>query len=240
MSTTTDPPPIVTGPSQPFGAKRVLLLAAGSIGVLVALGLLATGSAAAWGLTQRDAGGYFTSGGHQLSTSSYALVSNKLHVGTDAPDWAFRDHFATIRIEASGSQPLFIGIARTSAVTHYLANVPHVQVTNFDTDPFSISYRHTLGNAAPARPASQSFWRIKASGNGTRTISWPLEKGNWSAVAMNSNGSRGVSANVRVGARVPFLRWVAIGFLAAGALILVLGTALIYLGARRPRALRRL
>ena len=42
----------------------------------------------------------------------------------------------------------------------------------------------------------------------------PFEKGSWSFVAMNADASPGVTVDTRVGARVPFLRWVAIGFLA--------------------------
>jgi hypothetical protein len=236
MSTASVPPGVAAQPSDSLGAKRVLLLVFGSIALLIALALLAGGGAAVWGLSQRDGAGYFTSGTHELSTGSYALASDSLDVGTDAPGWVFRDHFATVRIQATSSQPIFIGIGRTSAVDRYLAGVQHDQIADLDLDPFSVSYRHRSGSAPPGQPAGQSFWRAKASGSGTQTISWPLEKGNWSVVAMNADASRGVTVDTRLGARLPYLRWIVIGFLAGGGLVLLIGSSLIYLGARRPRA----
>jgi hypothetical protein len=91
------------------------------------------------------------------------------------------------------------------------------------------------GNAQPAPPAEQDFWRVEASGTGTQTITWPLEKGEWSAVAMNADGSRDVTVQARFGARVSALVWVAIAFLVVGGLVLVGGAALVYMGARRRR-----
>jgi hypothetical protein len=87
----------------------------------------------------------------------------------------------------------------------------------------------------PAAPASQDFWGAQASGSGTQTISWPVEEGEWSVVAMNADGSRNVSVDARLGARVPSLHWFAIAFLAGGGLVLLIGGGLIYLGTRQRR-----
>lgn len=234
MSTAAPPVP-VSQPSEGFGVGRVLLLVFGSIAVLVALCLFAGGGAAVWGLSQRDGSGYITSGTHRLATGSYALTTDSLDVGTDAPSWVFNDHFGTVRVQASSSRPIFLGIGSTPAVEDYLGGVQHDQVANVDVDPFTVDYQHQAGSARPAPPTAQNFWRVKASGPGAQTISWPLEKGNWSVVAMNADGSRSIAADVRFGARLPFLRWLAIGFLAGGGLVLLIGAGLIYLGARRPR-----
>jgi hypothetical protein len=239
MSTTTATPVHVARPAASRGAGHVLLIVFGGISLLVALALVAGGVAAVWGLSQRDGSGYFTSGSHQLSTSSYAIVTDSLNVGTDAPGWVFGDHFATARIQATSSQPVFVGIARTSDVNRYLTAVQHDQITNLDVQPFTVSYRRQGGSARPTAPAGESFWRVKASGSGTQTIRWPLESGNWSAVAMNADGSPGVTVDTRFGARIPWFRWIAIGFLAGGGLVLLAGSALVYLGARRPRPVTR-
>jgi hypothetical protein len=235
MNTTAAPPVLANQSSQGFGAGRVLLLVFGSIAILVALGLFAGGGAAVWGLSQRDGSGYITSGSHRLATGSYALTTDSFDVGTDAPGWVFDDHFATVRIQASSSRPIFLGIGRTNAVQGYLAGVQHDQIADFEVDPFTVDYQQQPGSARPAPPTAQNIWRVKATGPGTQTISWPLEKGNWSVVAMNANGSRSVAVDVRFGARLPFLRWAAIGFLAGGGLLLLIGATLIYLGARKPR-----
>jgi len=212
----------------------VLLLVFGSIGLLLALALLAGGGAAAWGLSQRDASGYLTTGTHELSTASYALATESLDVGPDLPGW-LDGRLGTIRVEASSPRPVFIGIGRVRDVERYLADVQHAQITDFDTDPFSVSYGSRDGTAKPAPPARHDFWLMQASGSGRQTINWPVEEGKWSVVAMNTDGSRGVSIDTRLGARIPSLRSFAIGLLAAGALVLLIAGGLLYLGIRRPR-----
>jgi hypothetical protein len=231
MNTATASPVLV---KEPFGAKRMLLLVFGATALLVALVLFAGGSAAAWGLSQRDDAGFFTSGAHELSTSSYALASESLDVGPDLPGWLDK-RFATVRVQASSAQAVFLGIGPAADVERYLTNVEHAQITDFDSDPFSVTYRPHKGTAVPAAPATQDFWRAQASGSGTQTIRWTIEEGTWSLVAMNADGSRKVSVDARLGARVPSLRWFTIGFLAAGGLVLLIGGGLIYLGTRQRR-----
>lgn len=232
MSTTSAAPAPAT---RSFGAGRVLALVFGSLAVLVGLALLAGGIAAVWGMSQRDDSGYVTSAAHRLATPTYALVSKTLDVGTDAPSWVFDDHFATVQIQATSSQPIFVGIARAGDVAGYLAGVRQDRIANLDADPFEVSYVRVNGSAKPAPPAEQPFWAVKASGAGTQTVSWPLEQGNWSAVAMNADASPGVTVATRFGAKVPWFKWVAIGCLAGGALALLVGGWLLYLGGRRRR-----
>jgi hypothetical protein len=220
-------------PSQPqrWGSERVLWLVFGGIALLVAVGLLAGGGVALWALSQRDHSGYFTTNRHRLSTTSYAFASKGLDIGPDAPGWI--GDFAGVRIQATSKRPVFLGIGPTSDVARYLAQVPHSQINDFDTDPVRFTSDAVGGPATPAPPGRQRFWRVRASGSGAQTITWPLEKGNWSAVAMNTDGSRGVSIGLRVGARIPALQRVTIGLLTGGGIALVVGASLVYLGARR-------
>jgi hypothetical protein len=218
---------------EPFGARRILLLIFGSIGVLVALVLFGAGSAAVWALSHRDSAGFFMSGTHEFSTTSYAIASESLDVGSDLPGW-LDERFATVRVQASSAQAVFVGIGPAADVERYLADVEHAQITDLQTDPFSATYRAQSGSAEPAAPATQDFWRAQTIGSGTQTITWPVEEGNWSVVAMNADGSRDVSIDARLGARIPSLRWFAIGFLTGGGLVLLAGAGLIYFGARKP------
>jgi hypothetical protein len=208
----------------------------GSIALLVALALLAGGGVAVWGLSQRDGSGYFTTGSHRISTESYAFASDSLDIGPDTPGGI--GEFATVRIQAVSARPVFIGVGHTGDVARYLAQVEHAQVTAFDTDPFELTEHRIAGTAQPSAPAGKNLWRVQASGTGTQTITWPVEKGRWSAVVMNADGSRDVSIALRIGARVPALKWIAIGLLTGGGLLLLVGGSLIYAGTRgqRPEA----
>jgi hypothetical protein len=59
-----------------------------------------------------------------------------------------------------------------------------------------------------------------------------VREGDWSVVLMNSDGSRGVVADIDAGAKMSFLLWVAIGLLLGGVFVVGGSTALIVLAAR--------
>ena len=236
MSTTT---PIGSPPraAQRFG--RVLRLVFGSLGVLAALAFITGAGALTWALAaHRDSSGYFTTNTHHYRTSSYALSTQSLDVaGTTG---ALADGLARIRITATSTdaaKPLFIGIARTHDVDRYLARVEHDELRDIKFDPFSIDYRRTSGVAPAALPATRSFWRSHVTGKGTRTISWPVQKGHWSAVVMNADGSRNVSVNAQLAARLSGAWWFVAGFIALGGLSLAGGVVLLRSGGSKQASL---
>ena len=207
----------------------------GAIAVAIALALLVGGGFGLWALGQRDDDGFYTAGPERLATPTSALATDDLNVDADAPSWVFDDAFATVRLGATSAKPVFVGIGPTAAVKRYLAGARHAQITDVDVDPFRVTSRVAGGAGTLAPPGAQSFWRARASGPGTRTLTWDVESGNWSAVVMNADGSPGVAARTTVGAEVPSLKWIAIGTLIAGVLFAVGGGLLLWVGARRPR-----
>jgi hypothetical protein len=215
-------------PSTNRSTGRII---AGTIVAVLALGSLAVGGTAV-GVhsTQRDAGGYYTSSSKTLATPTYALVADKLEVGTD-PAWLFRKgRLGTIRVAVNGTQdkPVFVGIARKSQVASYLGNVRHDTISDFELAPFSVTYGHARGVATPTAPGAQRFWASKSTGSGQQTLSWPVQKGDWAVVVMNADGSPGIHADVKVGAKVGFLLWAGIGLLALGALLSALAAVLFF------------
>ncbi len=72
------------------------------------------------------------------------------------------------------------------------------------------------------------------TGAGKQVLDWDVEDGDWVIVAMNADGSAGVTAELRIGAEVDPLIWIALGVLLAGVLIGLGAAALIYVGSRRP------
>jgi hypothetical protein len=224
--------------TQQVGRSRVVRLVLGSLGLLAALAFIGIAIAGIVGLEKnRDATGYFVTHTHHYQTSSYALSTESLNVG--GITGALEAGLVRLRIAATSNdaaKPLFIGIARTEDVNRYLARVEHDELRDISFDPFKIDYRR-LGTGAPAaRPARQSFWRARASGTGTQTISWPVKKGLWTAVVMNADGSQNVGVDAQLAARLSGAWWfVAAGF-ALGALSLVGGIALVRSGVRRYAA----
>ncbi len=156
-------------------------------------------------------------------------------------DWIWNDNWlgkVRIRAEGASAKSLFIGIGPEPAVAGYLGRgylgrVAHADVEDIEIDPFRVTYRQVAG-AAPGRPpTAQNFWAASASGPGSQTVTWKVRDGDWSVVLMNADGSRGVAADVDLGAKLSFLLWVAIGVLVGGVLLLGGGVALIVLAARR-------
>jgi hypothetical protein len=231
-SSATDPRP------RRSGGQLAAIIAGSLVLVIAAAALVGGGVVVAADATQRDSDGYYASGMSTLTTPTYALVSNGLDVGTNGPDWLFRQaRLGTVRVRASGtaSKPIFVGIARKPLVDRYLRGVGHDEITDLEVDPLSVTTVRRPGSAAAATPAAETFWARSASGSGRQTMTWPVQKGAWSVVIMNADGSRGVSSGVSVGAKLGFMRSLGIGLLIVGVILAAGGAAAIVMGMRRPR-----
>jgi hypothetical protein len=219
-------------PARRWTAGRIVAIVAGSILALVSLGLLAGGvTGMVYDLTQRDSDGFLVSPSQQFDTASYALVSETLDIGSEVPQWVIDELIGTVRLESESEQDVFLGIASEEDVDSYLGDVRRAVVTDVG-DP---DYSPRPGGPPPSIPAEQDFWVASTSGAGEQVLDWEVEDGDWLVVAMNADASAGVTTELRIGAEVDALIWIAVGFLAAGALVGLGAAALIYLGSRRPR-----
>ena len=209
---------------------RVVALCIGSVVGLASIGMLAGGGALAWlDHTQRDAAGYLTSPARTFATSTYAMTSDRIDLG-NTTDVAPSSILGTVRIRATATDPavaIFVGIGRHDAVDRYLSGVGHVTITSWIGD--ATVYRDHPGTAPAVAPTDVSIWARSASGTGTRTLTWKPTGGDWTVVAMRSDGSRGLSITADAGATVPALGWIDAGILAAGAVLLVAAILLITL-----------
>lgn len=221
-----------------MSAGRVILIVLGSIGVLFGLALLAGGGFLLWAdRTQRE-DGYLTTPTERFATPTYALTRTRFEVDTEGSGWLLNDSwFGKVRIrgESPGAKTLFIGIGPEAAVAKYLGSVAHANVEDIDFDPFRVTYLPITGGAPQRPPTEQRFWTASASGVGTQMLTWKVREGDWSVVLMNADGSRGVAADIDLGAKLSFLLWVAIGLLLGGVLVGGGSTALIVLAARTRR-----
>ena len=223
-------------------AGRIALIVVGSLLALLAVAALAGGGVLLWAHeTKRDDEGFYTSGVLRLATDSYALTAGGIEI-TDIPDDVFDDgRLGQVRLrgETANGKDIFIGIAPERAVDAYLRGVAHDRVQNVtftgNDSPEDVDYRRSIGTRVPAAPGEQGFWSASISGPGEQTLDWDVTEGNWAFLAMNADGSRGVAVSMTVGAKAGFVLPVTIGLLAGGAVLLAIGRALIFLGARRER-----
>src|SRR4029079_14056638 len=222
----------------PMSASRVVLIVLGGIGVLVGLALAAGRGFLLWAdRTQRE-DGYLTTPTERFATPTYALTRTRLEADADGAAWCVIESWCErvrIRGESAGTKTLFIGIGPAADVARYLGDVGHANVQDVEFDPFPVTYLPMQVRAAHRAPADRGFWAASASGVGTQTLTWKVRDGDWSIVLMNADGSRGLAADVDVGAKMSFLLWVAIGVLIGGLLVTAGSTALIVLAARTPR-----
>lgn len=230
-------------PESRWPAGRIAAIVGGSLLALFALGLMACGAYGLWLHTTQRSDGYVMTSSESFSTASYALATRTLDVSSDVPSFLYgRDWLGDVRIRgesANPNRPLFIGIARKEDVDRYLAGVAHSEVLDVNANPFGTTYRPSYSpqpGGTPAIPPSRAtFWVARVSGRGSQSLTWGVEQGRWAVVVMRPDGSRGVSADLAAGAKLPALLWASIGLLVLGILILAGGAALIYFVAReRP------
>jgi hypothetical protein len=217
-------------------ARIAAMVAAGLAGLL-ALGLIAAGGLLLWGDSRKDDQGYLSTRTERFATNTYALTTDNVDVDVDGAGWIVnRDRFGRIRltVESNDSQPVFVGIARTTDAERYLAGSGHDLVTDIEYTPFSADYRRLDGDRKPAAPAAQKFWEASVHGSGRQTLTWDVDDGDRSIVVMNEDASRQVDVGVKAGAEVDFLSEAGWGSLIAGLIVLSLAALLAVLGIRQP------
>ncbi|GAB3147492.1 hypothetical protein GCM10027258_40950 [Amycolatopsis stemonae] len=203
-------------------AGRIAAAVTGAVLVLGSMGLVTGGATLLWAdRTQRDADGYLSASSTFVS-AGYAVASDPVRLeGLSVPK--LTSFVGDVRIRATGDRPVFVGIGRSGDVERYLA-----------ATEYAVAGDGTHAGGAPAAPPGDAgVWVASASGAGTQTVAWPVLAGQWTAVVMNADGSRGVSVRAEAGATAPALGWIALALLASGALVLAGGVVLIAVAAHR-------
>lgn len=214
-----------------WGAGRVLAVSLAAFLALVSLAASAGGIAGiVIDRTQRDASGYVMTSPSHYATSTYAIVSASYRGGASGDVFIPRDLLGTIRVRATSSQPLFIGIGPERAVDRYLAGVGHAQAGSFTSH---ITFSTVRGRAPASPPGAQRFWAAKSLGAGSRTLNWTPQPGHWRTVMMNTDASPAVSGDISIGARLPHLLPIAVAVLGGGVVLLLLSGMGLYLALRR-------
>jgi hypothetical protein len=233
------PPDARPPPTPPPGAGktgwtagRVVAVVLGSIAALVAIAFLLGGAALIGAhASARDSDGYYTTGTERLATGTYALTAENIDLGSDAADVVPKDVLGRVRIRAErpGGRPVFVGIGPEREVDAYLRGVAHAEVDDLDPPRYRIS-----GGGAPRRsPSAERFWVASTEGSGRQAVSWEVEGGQWTIVAMNADAARRVVLDADVGAKVGWFLGVGIGMVVVGLLLLAGGVVLIVAAGRR-------
>lgn len=221
-------------------AGKVIMAIIGAILGLVAFALVAAGAVLLWAHgTQRTPDGFYEARTVSLATDSHALITGPIDLVAARPTaWFPSSQLATLRFEAepTDGSSVFMGIGPEDEVASYLDGVGVAEVLR--TSPFSgeVTYDTVDGGAPPGPPGEQDFWVASAEGEGTQTVTWDLESGEWTGVIMNVDGSAHVSADFNAGAQVGILLPIAIGLVLGGLALGVLAVILLVLAIRRPRA----
>ncbi|MFC2099945.1 DUF4389 domain-containing protein [Candidatus Bipolaricaulota bacterium] len=220
-------------------AGKVVGIVFGSLILAIGIGLLIGGGTLVGvdvGFTDDE--GFLTSPSAGLERDTYAIVGEALFEG----DWIWwYDHPMSVRLRMTGDRPIFVGIAPRDDLEAFLTDVSYSEVGDFDFDEYrhrrvwATDYRDHIGPAVPALPSDQNFWHASAQGEGTQTVAWDIEPGEWMLVVMNADGSRGVDVDGTIAIEAPWLLGVGIGVLVAGFVIVAIGLALILIVAHGTR-----
>jgi|SRR3954452_3346387 hypothetical protein len=224
------------GPAtRPGGTGAVVALVIGVLVLLPGLALAGIGGAGLWLNGHRDAAGFVSTPQRLIASPTAAVTAEDVDLRLDrgTATWVTSDRLGTLRVRVNsvdGSR-IFVGVAPQSAVNTWLGPVAHDQVTDIGSG--DVSYLRSTGSATAGVPAAQPFWSGASSGTGTVQLRWPIQTGQWALVVMRADGAPGVQARVDVGASIPALGGVGVGFLVAGLIVLAGGIVLIAFGTAR-------
>jgi hypothetical protein len=247
------PPPMTPAPSTAapvpprppahshWTAGRVTLMVAGCLLLLVSLGI-GGGGATAGLLDQaaRDHDGFVMTGEVPVETDTHALVSDSMTIHTDGSTSLVPEEiFGDAKVEATNGDgsTLFVGVGSTADVADYLDGVQQAEVVDITTtdDGAEARYRVTGQDPPSVPPTEVDTWVAQSTGSGTVSVDWPVEEGDWTIVVMNADGSAGVTADVAVGASLPWLGWAAVALLAGAGIGLLLSVLMMVAAVRGAR-----
>lgn len=225
-----------TGVSEPgtpssagkgWTAGRVIALLAGSILILACVALLGGAGVLTW--ADQQPGGYLAAGTATYSTSGYALTSNPVRL---QGRWGWLGRWAgdiRIRVTAtSPGTPVLVAIGPAGEVSRYLAGASYTSVAVIGDHELT---QHP-GSTVPTSPYAAVGWAARVSGAGSQTLRWTMRSGDWTVVAMNPDGSPGVTVRADVAVSSPMLPALAGELLAVGILAGLTGVVLVVVPAR--------
>ncbi len=180
--------------------------------------------------SQRDDDGFLMSPTEDFATSTYAIVSESADVDVRGADWSVKGFLGTVRIRSESERPVFVGIARETDA----APIPRRRrACRRHGDRRRTSLSRRPGGAPENPPGDQTFWVASTAGAGAKTLDWEPENGNWTVVVMNTDATRGVAAELSIGAELDQVIWVGIALLVAGGLLAAGSALAITAGVRR-------
>jgi hypothetical protein len=205
-------------------AGRIIAVVAGSLLALVTLGLLGGGGTLLWATHALRQDGYVTTGTASYSTGGYAIASERVSMG-----WGvlLAGVVGDVRIRVTPvaqDKPVFVAIGPADRVAAYLSRTAYTTVTGTGAGRLAV---HD-GTSLPALPRAAGIWVAQATGPGTQVLRWTAQEGNWTAVAMNADGSAGMRVRADAGVSAPGLTRLALQLIAAGLIAGALSAALIW------------
>jgi hypothetical protein len=205
--------------------------------VVAAFLLLAGVGLGAAGGVQAAEGGYFSTSSHRFSTTTAALKSDEIEVGSDRAHAADPDpdlgEVARVRIvirPADPSVPVFVGIGPKARVESYLRGTAYDDFRSAELRPFRPRFERIPGAVQAPSPNDRPFWVATSQGTGTRTLTWDKTHGAWSVVVMRLDGRPGVDVTASIALRFGFLLPGAAGALLTATVLLAYALA----ARRRP------
>lgn len=209
-------------------AGRVITVVIGSVLALASLALLAGAGTLIWAGHALRQEGYVTTGSAAYSTTGYALASERVSLGQGL---LLTGLVGDVRLRATAGgtgRSVFVAVGPADKVAAYLSGTAYTTVTG--TGAGHLTVHHGAGSPAPPRTAG--IWVARASGTGTQVLQWTARDGDWMAVAMNPDGSAGVTVRADAGVSAPGLARLGAEFIIGGILLGALSAALIWVPVR--------
>jgi hypothetical protein len=223
----TAPPPERPGGWTPW---RIVALVAGALLAVVSVGLFAGGGIAMWADQAHRQAGDIATGTVTYSTSGYALASDRVSLSGGL---LLTGLVGDVRLRVTPTDPgkqVFVAIGPADRVAAYLAGVRYTAVTGIGSGGRGLESH--FGSAKPVPPQTSGIWVSEVSGPGTQTLLWTAKSGDWMAVAMNPDGSPGLTVDANAGVSAPGLFRLAVETIIGGAIVGMAAAALIVVPVR--------